>query len=82
MKNKRFLTILLATVLLTACGEKIHDLEYYKTHEKERIARIKKCNSNPGKYKEDGNCINAHKAELILCGYEKTKKCVWSEKLD
>ena len=77
--KKIALTAILTTVLLSACGEKIYDLEYYKTHEKERHARIEKCESNPGKYKEDGNCTNAYKAEHILCSYDKTKKCVWEK---
>ena len=80
MKIKHFLTILSTTVLLTACSEKIHDLEYYKTHEKERLARMEKCKSNPGKYKEDGNCINAFKADYQI-SLEKRKKereeCGW-----
>ena len=79
MKIKHFLAILSTTVFLTACGEKIHDLEYYKTHEKERHARIKKCESNPGKYKGDGNCTNAYKAEHILCSYDKSKQCIWEK---
>ena len=78
MKKTVFAT-LLATVLLTACGEKIYDLEYYKTHEKERHARIKKCAGNPGKYEGNGNCKNAYQAEHILCSFDKTKKCVWEK---
>lgn len=79
MKKTVFAT-LLATVLLTACGEKIYDLEYYKTHEKERKAQMEKCKSNPGKYKDNANCLNAFTADRKLKQEARKKEreeCGW-----
>ena len=79
MKKTVFAT-LLATILLTACGEKIHDLEYYKTHEKERKAQMEKCKSNPGKYKGNGNCVNAFTAQRDLeleARKKEREECGW-----
>ena len=63
MKKLSFL--LFITAALSGCGEhtSVQTLDWYKTHNAERTAMIKKCKTNPGELASSPNCINAKKAD-------------------
>ena len=42
--------------------EPVQTVEWYKTHEAERIAVATKCQNNPGQLEKTPNCINAQQA--------------------
>ncbi len=42
--------------------ESVQTVEWYKTHEAERIAMATKCQNNPGQLASTPNCINAKQA--------------------
>ena len=42
--------------------EPVQTVEWYKTHEPERIAMATKCHDNPGQLEKTPNCINAQQA--------------------
>jgi len=42
--------------------EPVQTVEWYKTHEAERIAMATKCHNNPGQLEKTPNCINAQQA--------------------
>ncbi len=71
MKTK-LLTWSVATTLalmLTGCFEKEKatlDVEWYKTHDSERAAKLKECSNDPGTLKDTPNCVNAVEAERQL----------------
>lgn len=46
--------------------EPVQTVEWYKTHEAERIATIQKCTNNPGQLEGTPNCINARGAADAL----------------
>jgi hypothetical protein len=60
------LVILLA---VAACGEPppraLFTVNYYKTHENDRLAKVKECESNAGAQKTP-DCVNAVKAQSTL----------------
>jgi hypothetical protein len=62
----RLTPVLLSFVVVAALagcdGEKTHSVDYYKTHDADRIAKIKQCDANPGELRESPNCVNAKKA--------------------
>lgn len=68
----RLASILLAFVLVTGLagcdGAKAHTVDYYKTHEAERLAKLKECRADPGELRETPNCVNAETAaeKLLL----------------
>ncbi|MDR0576118.1 MAG: EexN family lipoprotein [Candidatus Accumulibacter sp.] len=50
---------------LSGCGEKpepVQTVDWYKEHEAERTAMIKKCENNPGELAATPNCVNATRA--------------------
>lgn len=47
-----------ALLFLTACGEEVHDVEYYYTHFDELESQFKKCLQNPGEAAQNPNCTN------------------------
>lgn len=57
-------TAAIAAVLLSACGREPKSVEYYVANKSERDAVLTECNKNPGKFKNDGDCINAHAAVM------------------
>ena len=66
-----------SAVVLVGCGDKtpVQTVDWYKTHEAERIAMIKECSANPGELAASPNCINAKTAANHLTvdkrGYQK-----------
>lgn len=67
----------ISAVSLVGCGESlvVQTVDWYKTHDAERLAMIEKCASNPGELAASPNCINAKTAENHLIvdkrGYQK-----------
>lgn len=68
-------TVVLGEVLgLTGCTKEALDpvqtVEWYKTHDTERMAMLQKCHNNPGQLTSTPNCVNAQAAEssLVLTG--------------
>jgi hypothetical protein len=61
MKKHILSTIISVTALtaLTACSEKVYDVEYYLQHVEERKAKIEQCKNNPGEMANNPNCKNA-----------------------
>ncbi|MDR2876034.1 MAG: EexN family lipoprotein [Methylobacillus sp.] len=60
--------VLLAALALSGCGDDgfftpTKTVDWYKTHEAERKAALKRCNNNPGDLKDTPTCINATRAE-------------------
>ncbi|WP_163836893.1 EexN family lipoprotein [Spartinivicinus ruber] len=55
--------IVVVTLFLSACGETVQTLEWYKENPEARKEMIKKCNSNPTELAETPNCINAQTAQ-------------------
>lgn len=63
--------VLLSGILaLTGCTkealEPVNTVEWYKAHEAEREAMLKKCLNNPGQLAETPNCVNAKEAASRL----------------
>ena len=69
--------LLFAAAALVGCGEKtpVQTVDWYKTHDAERLAMIEKCAANPGELAASPNCINAKTAANHLVvdkrGYKK-----------
>ena len=57
-------------IALTGCTkealEPVNTVEWYKAHEAEREAMLKKCLNNPGQLAETPNCVNAKEAASRL----------------
>ncbi len=57
-------------IALTGCTkealEPVNTVEWYKAHEAEREAMLKKCFANPGQLAETPNCVNAKEAASRL----------------
>ena len=75
---KKLSTLLIvAAAVLVGCGEKtpVQTVDWYKTHDAERLAMIEKCTANPGELAASPNCINAKTAANHLVvdkrGYQK-----------
>ncbi|MDR0577030.1 MAG: EexN family lipoprotein [Candidatus Accumulibacter sp.] len=54
---------------LSGCGEKpepVQTVDWYKEHNEERMAMVKKCENNLGELAKTPNCINATKAANAL----------------
>ncbi|GAB0153219.1 EexN family lipoprotein [Marinobacterium sp. BA1] len=65
---------LVVALMLTGCNdEPTYDVEYYKTHEKERTEKLAECKNNPGELRETPNCINAQKAHTAIIFNPKLK---------
>lgn len=62
-----FLPWLTAVVVaLQGCSDKprevVYDVTWYKEHQVEREATIKRCKNNPGELDKTPNCINVYEA--------------------
>lgn len=55
----------LAVATLTGCHG-THSVEWFKTHNAERIAMLKRCADDPGELQYTPNCVNANKAASDL----------------
>lgn len=64
----KYLGALLLTVLLAGCGdseEKVYDIDFYKSHEKERLTKLDWCKVSTER-RLTINCVNAHEAQEML----------------
>lgn len=74
---KKLSIVLIIAAILAGCGEKtpVQTVDWYKTHDAERLAMIKECSTNPGELAASPNCINAKTAANHLTvdkrGYQK-----------
>lgn len=74
---KKLSIILVVAAVLAGCGEKtpVQTVDWYKTHDAERLTMIEKCTDNPGELAASPNCINAKTAANHLVvdkrGYKK-----------
>lgn len=74
---KKLSIVLIIAAILAGCGEKtpVQTVDWYKTHDAERLAMIKECSANPGELAASPNCINAKTAANHLTvdkrGYQK-----------
>ena len=74
---KKLSIVLIIAAILAGCGEKtpVQTVDWYKTHDAERLAMIEKCAANPGELAASPNCINANTAANHLTvdkrGYQK-----------
>ncbi|MFH6974970.1 EexN family lipoprotein [Neisseria sp. 23W00296] len=63
-----------ALLLLAACGEKAHDVQWYLDHPQELDAQLDKCSNDPAKLRDTPACINAREAAgKRFMGYGKFK---------
>ena len=51
-----------ALLLLAACGEEAHTVQWYLDHPAEHEAQMVKCKNDPAKLKDTPACINANEA--------------------
>lgn len=51
-----------ALLLLAACGEEAHNVQWYLDHPAEHEAQMVKCKNDPAKLKDTSACINANEA--------------------
>jgi hypothetical protein len=57
--------IIIALALgMSACGEEVKTIDWYINNPDAMAKMNKKCANNPGKFRDDPNCINAGKAYL------------------
>lgn len=59
--NKLLLSATLL-LMLSACGEEAHDVQWYLDHPAEHQAQMEKCNNDPAKLQDTPACINAREA--------------------
>ncbi|ASP16634.1 entry exclusion protein [Neisseria sp. KEM232] len=63
-----------ALLLLAACGEEAHDVQWYLDHPQELDAQLDKCSNDPAKLRDTPACINAREAAgKRFMGYGKFK---------
>lgn len=62
----RAMGVSLVILLLASCGEPppraLFTVNYYKTHENDRLAKLKECQVKPGEEKNP-DCLNATQAQ-------------------
>lgn len=58
------MAMIILAVMLSACGEKTMDVEYYIAHKEARQQKLAECRNNPGEKAGTPNCKNADAAEL------------------
>lgn len=84
MKKKQVISVALAVmagtiaISLAGCGtsDPVHDVPWYKSHDKQRTAMVTKCKADPGELGNTPNCVNAQKAQselLLACTYASDK---------
>ena len=72
MKKEKNLLIVIVTgalSVLTGCDgdtstDVVRTVDWYKTHEKERVEMLAKCQNNPGQLVSTPNCMNAQQADV------------------
>lgn len=69
---RNFVVVALVSFALTGCFDDnkesgpVRDVEWFKTHDDERQAKLEECANNPGELKDMPNCSNALEAEKQL----------------
>ena len=62
----RAVGVTLAILLVAGCGQSppraLFTVNYYKTHQNDRLAKLKECQSTPGEEKTP-DCMNATRAQ-------------------
>nr|WP_288467080.1 EexN family lipoprotein [uncultured Pseudomonas sp.] len=60
----KFFAVMIAVTSLIGCKEStpVQTVEWYTTHDAERLAMIEKCKNNPGELELSANCVNAQAA--------------------
>lgn len=53
-----------AFVIACAPKQSQHTVEYYKSHESERKAKLAECGNDPGALEDEPLCVNARAADL------------------
>lgn len=53
------------SVLIAACGKAPESVEWYRHHDAERKAVLKKCHVDAGSANDDQDCRNAADAEVL-----------------
>jgi hypothetical protein len=65
----RAIGVSLVILLIAGCGEPppraLFTVNYYKTHENDRLAKVKECEGKPGEAKTP-DCMNASRAQSSL----------------
>lgn len=73
---RNFAVVALVGFALTGCFDDtptigpVQTVEWYKEHDDERQAILKRCVNNPGELQETPNCVNAIQAERALSSGE------------
>jgi hypothetical protein len=66
------LGVLAAAILVAACSQKEpKTVAYYTANPAERDKVVAQCKNNPGKFKDDPDCINAN--DSVIQGWGKAK---------
>lgn len=66
------LAAFVAATLLSACSQKEpKTVAYYTANPAERDQLVAECKNNPGKFKDDPDCINAN--DSVIQGWGKSK---------
>ena len=68
MKRACFFLLISLAVLASGCQEEAKTVQWYTDHPKERAERLAICQDNPGKYRNDPDCINAKQSFLRNSG--------------
>lgn len=63
-KSPNLLSVMCIAFILSACGEKTMDVDYYLQHPDVRVDKLKECQKNPGEKNHSPNCKNASVAEF------------------
>lgn len=60
----KFFAVMIIVTSLVGCKEStpVQTVEWYITHDTERLAMIEKCKNNPGELELSANCLNAQAA--------------------
>jgi hypothetical protein len=63
----RAMGVSLVILLVASCGEPppraLFTVNYYKTHENDRLAKLKECEGKPGVDQKTPDCLNATTAQ-------------------
>ena len=71
---RKLVLVTLLSLAIVACSKEPKTVDYYLQHEQERTALLEKANSNPGKYLNDSDVINAEAARRRFMMRDWSKK--------
>jgi len=69
MKNLAKASITIAVILLSGCKAE-HDVDWYKSHDKERLAKVEQCQKQSD-VNQDADCRNALDAQSDIINFGK-----------